>query len=88
MSESQKSSQIFQAKVLHLSQQGLGVVKAPDGKTYFVRGVWRGDEVELIPRYFPSGLLPRLSTIDAALNLKPMPSSWAMLDGRVLRSLQ
>jgi 23S rRNA (uracil1939-C5)-methyltransferase len=33
----------FEADVTHLSQQGYGVVRAPDRTTFFVRGAWRGD---------------------------------------------
>jgi 23S rRNA (uracil1939-C5)-methyltransferase len=34
---------VFVAKVRDLSQKGLGVLDHPDGRTFFVRGVWPGD---------------------------------------------
>jgi 23S rRNA (uracil1939-C5)-methyltransferase len=34
----------FQGVVTALSEQGMGAVKGPDGRTYFVRGVWPHDE--------------------------------------------
>ena len=33
----------FEAEVSALSEQGMGVVKGPDAKSYFVRGAWPGD---------------------------------------------
>lgn len=39
-------SQIFTAKVRDLSHKGLGVIDHPDGRTFFVRGTWPGDEGE------------------------------------------
>jgi 23S rRNA (uracil1939-C5)-methyltransferase len=41
---------LFKGKVRNLSHKGLGVVDHPDGRTFFVRGTWPGDEGEfLIP---------------------------------------
>lgn len=37
-------SDIFQARVRDLSHKGLGVVNHPDGRVFFVRGVWPGDQ--------------------------------------------
>lgn len=37
---------IFSARVRDLSHKGLGVVDHPDGRVFFVRGVWPGDEGE------------------------------------------
>lgn len=34
----------FEAKVRDLSHKGLGVIDHPDGRVFFVRGVWPGDE--------------------------------------------
>lgn len=39
-------AEIFKAKVRDLSHKGLGVVDHPDGRTFFVRGTWPGDEGE------------------------------------------
>jgi 23S rRNA (uracil1939-C5)-methyltransferase len=36
--------QIFNGKVRDLSHKGLGVVDHPDGRIFFVRGTWPGDE--------------------------------------------
>lgn len=36
----------FSAKVRDLSHKGLGVIDHPDGRVFFVRGVWPGDEGE------------------------------------------
>lgn len=36
----------FHSKVRDLSHKGLGVVDHPDGRTFFVRGTWPGDEGE------------------------------------------
>ncbi len=36
----------FVATVRDLSHKGLGVVDHPDGRTFFVRGTWPGDEAE------------------------------------------
>lgn len=46
----------FQAIVRDLSHKGLGVVDHPDGRTFFARGVWPGDEGEFeaptdLPKY-------------------------------------
>lgn len=37
---------LFTAKVRDLSHKGLGVIDHPDGRTFFVRGTWPGDEGE------------------------------------------
>jgi len=39
-------SQTFTAKVRDISSQGLGVADHPDGRSYFIRGAWPGDEGE------------------------------------------
>lgn len=39
-------SQTFTSKIRDLSHKGLGVVDHPDGRTFFVRGTWPGDEGE------------------------------------------
>lgn len=36
--------EIFHARIRDLSHKGLGVVDHPDGRTFFVRGTWPGDE--------------------------------------------
>jgi len=37
----------FQAKISNLSQKGMGVAKHPDGRLFFVRGVWPGEVCDL-----------------------------------------
>lgn len=39
-------TQIFKSTVRDLSHKGLGVIDHPDGRTFFVRGTWPGDEGE------------------------------------------
>lgn len=39
---------IFTGFVRDLSHKGLGVVDHPDGRTFFVRGCWPGDEAEFL----------------------------------------
>jgi len=39
-------SEIFSAKVRDISSQGLGVADHPDGRSFFIRGTWPGDEGE------------------------------------------
>ena len=41
-----KMNEIFNATVRDLSSEGNGVVEHPSGKTFFVPGVWRGEQGE------------------------------------------
>ncbi|MFP5385035.1 MAG: class I SAM-dependent RNA methyltransferase [Bacteriovoracia bacterium] len=53
---------VFQSKVRDLSHKGLGVIDHPDGRIFFVRGTWPGDEgefevAESAPKYSEAKLL-------------------------------
>lgn len=42
-------TQLFEATVQDLASDGRGVVKHPDGRTFFVAGVWLGERVQVRP---------------------------------------
>jgi 23S rRNA (uracil1939-C5)-methyltransferase len=55
-------TETFTASVRDLSHKGLGVVDHPDGRVFFVRGVWPGDEGEFqidssAPKYSEAKLI-------------------------------
>lgn len=68
-------SEIFKAKVRDLSHKGLGVVDHDDGRTFFVRGTWPGDEGEFeIPdsaeKYSEATLIKLLKPSDNRVEIK------------------
>lgn len=69
------TSEIFTATVRDLSHKGLGVIDHPDGRTFFVRGTWPGDEGEFeIPpdakKYDEAKLLKLIKPSDNRIEIK------------------